>query len=360
MNSIREDARLLHEQVGPHLPEDCADDYDVDAIETLFDSYVNTYRVPRGAAFDSVRNHVLREAGVDTDSFWASVRDDDQGTADDPLPLAECIIDGAWVTVRAKIVELWEPHTDSIHQVGLIGDESGRMKFVAWSKSNPPVLEEGTTYTFKNVVVDEYDENYSLKINSRSEIVEHAGDSPEAVSTVGTKTTVYEGVFVAMQSQSGLIRRCTDPECTRVIQQRECSEHGPNEGEYDLRIKGVLDNGESVQECLFTAGMTEAVAGINLEEAMQMASDALEISVVERRLTEQLIGRRFTVEGPLLGRYLLVDDVSEAPGRVFSQGYQTAVEGLLSKYDYNGPGLTVENFEDLPQTYDVPVTAGRN
>jgi len=60
---------------GPHLPDDRAGDYDVDALEALFDSYVNTYRVPRTAAFDSIRNHVLNKAEVDTDAFWASPRD---------------------------------------------------------------------------------------------------------------------------------------------------------------------------------------------------------------------------------------------------------------------------------------------
>jgi replication factor A1 len=360
MNTLREDAQLLHEQVAPHLSDDQADEYDIDALETLFDSYVNTYRVPRSAAFDSVRNHVLKEAGVDTEALWASLRGGDQGTTEEPLPLAECTTDGAWVTVRAKIVELWDPREDSIHQVGLVGDESGRMKFVAWTKSKPPVLEEDTTYTFKDVVVDEYDGNYSLKINSRSEIIEHARDSPEAIGTVGTMTTAYEGVFVAIQSQSGLIKRCTDPECTRVIQQGECSEHGPNEGEFDLRIKGVLDDGESVQECLFTAGMTEVVTGIDLETAMEMASDSLNLTVVERRLTEMLIGRRFTVEGPLLGRYLLVDEATDSSNRAFAQGYHDAVDDLLSEYGYDGPGLTAENIEDLPQTYDAPVAAGGN
>ena len=95
MNTLREDAQLLHEQVAPHLSDDQADEYDVDALETLFDSYVNTYRVPRSAAFDSVRNHVLKEAGVDTEAFWASLRGGDQGTTEEPLPLAECTTDGA-------------------------------------------------------------------------------------------------------------------------------------------------------------------------------------------------------------------------------------------------------------------------
>jgi replication factor A1 len=102
------------------------------------------------------------------------------------------------------------------------------------------------------------------------------------------------------------------------------------------------------------------VTGIDLRAAMEMASDSLDLTVVERRLTEMLIGRRFTVEGPLLGRYLLVDEVTDSSNRAFAQGYHDAVDDLLSEYGYDGPGLTAENIEDLPQTYDAPVAAGGN
>jgi len=204
MSTLREDAQSLHEQLAPHLPEDCADEYDVDALEVLFDSYVNTYRVPRNQAFGSVRGRVLKEAGIDTDAFWAAQRDGEWGTTGDPLPLAECTTDNEWVTIRTKVVELWEPPHETVHQVGLIGDESGRLKFTAWAKSDPPDIEEDTTYTFKDVVVEEYEGSYSVKINSRNEIIEHTYDSEEAVTDVGTMTTTHDGFFVAIQGQSGL------------------------------------------------------------------------------------------------------------------------------------------------------------
>jgi len=353
MSTLREDAQSLYEQLAPHLPDDCADEYDVDALETLFDSYVNTYRVPRNQAFGSVRGRVLKEAGIDTDAFWAAQRDGERGTTDDPLPLAECTTDNEWVTIRAKVVELWEPKHESIHQVGLIGDESGRLKFTAWAKSDPPDIEEDTTYTFKDVVVEEYEGSYSVKINSRSEIIEHAHDSEEAVTDVGTMTTTHDGFFVAIQGQSGLIKRCSASDCTRVVTGGECSEHGAVDGEFDLRIKAVIDDGRTAQDCLFTRGVTEEVTGIDLEEAKKMAADTLDFTVVSDRFTDLLIGRRFTVESPLLGRYLLVEEVEETPERAFSDGYQEAVVELLAEHRYDGPGLTAASIEDLPRSYDA-------
>jgi replication factor A1 len=84
-----------------------------------------------------------------------------------------------------------------------------------------------------------------------------------------------------------------------------------------------------------------------------MAADTLDFTVVSDRFTDLLIGRRFTVEGPLLGRYLLVDEVGETPERAFSEGYQEAVVELLAEHNYDGPGLTAASIEDLPRSYDV-------
>jgi replication factor A1 len=358
MSSLREDAQSLHKQLAPYLPEDCADSYDVDALEALLDSYVNTYRVPRNQAFGSVRNHVLKEAGIDVDDFWGSQRGGDRGTIDDPLPLAECTTDNEWVTVRAQVVELWKPKDESIHQVGLIGDESGRLKFVSWAKSDPPDLEEGTTYTFENVVVEEYEGLYSVKINSRSKITEHASGSVEAITEVGTKTTTHEGFFVAIQDQSGLIKRCSASDCTRVLTSGTCAEHGSVEGEFDLRIKGVIDDGRTVRECLFTRDLAEKVTGVTLEDAKQMASDSLDFTVVSEHFHDLLIGRRFTVEGPLLGRYLLVEEVEETPESPFLEGYQEAVVNLLAEHNYDGPGLVADSIEDLPHPSDAQAIRG--
>jgi replication factor A1 len=85
-----------------------------------------------------------------------------------------------------------------------------------------------------------------------------------------------------------------------------------------------------------------------------MAAESLDFTVVLDRFNDLLIGRRFTVEGPLLGRYLLVDEVDETPERGFTAGYQEAVEGLLAEHNYNGPGMTAASIEDLPRSYDAP------
>lgn len=351
MSTLREQAESLHGQVESHLPEDSKEEYGVDELEAMLDEYVNEYLVPPEAAFESVRGNVLKEAGVDMSTFYATQNAGDSGSVDEPLSVADCDRDGAWVTVRARVVELWEPRNESIQQVGLLGDESGTIKFVAWKKSNPRHLSEGTTYTFENVAVEEYQGRFSVKINSRTEISEHTTDSDEAVSGVGPNSTSYQGVLVAIQNQSGLIRRCPASECTRVLTNGRCEEHGEVEGEYDLRIKAVLDDGRTVQHAVFDPGMTEAVSGINLQTAKETAAEELDIGIVEEQLKDLLIGRAFHVEGPVLGQNLVVNEVSETTKKAFPGGREKAIMQILTQFDYDGPGLEAASAEDLLHGY---------
>ena len=211
-----------------------------------------------------------------------------------------------WVDITAKVVDLWEPRSDSIAQVGLLGDEAGTIKFTKWAKSDLEALTEGQVYRLGNVVTDEYQGQYSVKLN-RTTTIEALDQDIE----VGDDTTDAEGALVDIQSGSGLIKRCPEDDCTRVLQNGRCSEHGEGEGEFDLRIKGVIDNGDTVQEVIFDRDATEQVADITLSQAQEMAMDALDTSVVADEIREVTLGRYYRVQGPELGRYLLVNEFEQ-------------------------------------------------
>jgi replication factor A1 len=219
--------------------------------------------------------------------------------------------DEQWIDVTVKLVELWEPRSDSISQVGLLGDESGTIKFVAFETSELPELDEGSVYRLENVVTDEYEGRFSVKLNRTTTITEldeelEVGDDGETV----------EGALVDVQSGSGLIKRCPTTDCTRVLQNGRCSEHGDVDGEFDLRIKGVLDDGSEVQEVIFDREATEALTGLDLETAKSMAMDALDTTVVADEMRADILGRYYRVTGPRLGRYLLVDSFERLDGPV--------------------------------------------
>ena len=60
---------------------------------------------------------------------------------------------------------------------------------------------------------------------------------------------------------------------------------------------------------IFNQEATEALTGIGLEEAQEMAKDALDTEVVVEEMAETVLGRYYRVTGPSLGRYVLADDV---------------------------------------------------
>jgi replication factor A1 len=292
MTNLHTQAEEIREQFSDHQ------DLDVDDIEERLETLVEEYKVPAEEARRSVVNHYAEEADIERDELG-------QGGN---VAVEAADIDEAeqWVDLTGKVVELWEPRSDSVAQVGLLGDESGRIKFTKWAKSDLPELTEGEVYRLGNVVTDEYEGRYSVKLN-RTTTIERVEEDIE----VGDDETEVEGALVDIQSGSGLIKRCPEEDCTRVLQNGRCSEHGEVEGEFDLRIKGVLDDGEDVHEVLSDKEGTENLTGITLETAKEMAMDALDTSVVAEEMRETVLGRYYRITGPTFNRYVLADDVEE-------------------------------------------------
>ena len=296
MSELRQEAEAIAEQFSDQL------DVDPDDAEERLTTLVDEYRVPLDEASRSVTNSYLEDAGMERDELG-------RGGSEEVL-VNDIDEDEQWVDLRVKLVDLWEPRSDSISQVGLLGDESGTIKFVAFETSDLPELTEGQSYELSNVVTDEYEGSYSVKLNRTTGITE----VDEAIE-VGDNADTVEGALVDIQSGSGLIKRCPEDDCTRVLQNGRCSEHGQVEGEFDLRIKGVLDDGETVTEVIFDREATEELTGMSLEEAKDMAMDALDTTVVAEEMGEDVLGRYYRVTGPTFGRYVLVDEM-EDPGTV--------------------------------------------
>ncbi|MBP1987963.1 replication factor A [Halolamina salifodinae] len=289
MSELETHAAEIAEQFSDHLDVSESD------VEERLRTLVDEYRVPLEEARRSVVSQYLEEADLERDEL---------GSGDSELTLLGDIdADEEWIDLRVKVADLWEPGHESIAQVGLLGDESGTMKFVAFDTSDLPELAEGQSYALSNVVTDEYEGSYSVKLNKTTTITE----LDEEIE-VGDDAVSVEGALVDVQSGSGLIKRCPEDDCTRVLQNGRCSEHGQVDGEFDLRIKAVLDDGQDVHEVIFDKETTEELTGIDLEEAKQMATDALDTTVVVEEMQGDLLGHYFEVSGPVFGRYVLVDD----------------------------------------------------
>jgi len=213
---------------------------------------------------------------------------------------------GLWVNLKAKVVQLWDPNSETISQSGLVGDETGSLKFVKWAKAELPELSEGKSYSLQNVVTDEYQGRFSVKLNRTSQIVELESDIE-----VGSQSVDFAGAMVDIQKGSGLIKRC--PICRRSLTKGICREHEKQDGTYDLRIKAALDDGRRVHDIIINRETTERLVGLTLEEAKKMAMDTLDHEVVRSMIEERLLGRYYIVTGPRVDRYILVETINEAP-----------------------------------------------
>ena len=213
---------------------------------------------------------------------------------------------GLWVDLKVKVAQLWETNSDAISQSGLVGDETGSIKFVKWAKADLSNMEEGKSYLLRNLVTDEFQGRFSVKLNRTSQI-----EPLDVDVEIGSQAAEFSGALVDVQKGSGLIKRC--PVCKRSLAKGVCSEHGKVEGTYDLRIKGVLDDGRRVQDVLINRETTERLVGLTLDEAKQMAMEALDHEVVHSLIESKLMGRYFSITGPRVDRYLLVETINDVP-----------------------------------------------
>ena len=324
MSEVATTAASIVEQFDGHV------DLEQEAVERDLEEYTNK-KVPLEEAERSVRNDLQDEHDIS----WAALNGEESPTEDnapntefDPTNIENISEEGEWHDLSADVIELWDPSHPDMAQVGLLGDNTDIIKFVVWEVDGTvPVdrLEEGASYEISSVVTDEYDGRYSVKLNSSTTVTEVDGD------------VTVDGVLVDIKSGSGLIKRCPDDDCTRVLQDGRCPIHGAGEGTFDMRIKAVVDDGAVARNVVFDQEMTEDLTGIDLGEAKDMAMDALDTSVVADEMRDQLLGQYFQIGGPELGDNILADDVAELDG---ADGGR--VQNLRDRLDPDSPAAAAD------------------
>lgn len=276
---------------------------DRDDIEERMTTLHVDYDVPIHEARRNALGHYADEHDTEIEGFGGS--SGGGGTQD--VNLGELNTTDQWVAFTAKVTDVGTIDAESVHQTGDVADETGVVDFTSWADSDPPTLEEGQVYRFESAVTDRYQGNMQVQINSSTEIT----PVEEDIDAAEREFDEIYGAIVDVQSGSGLIKRCPEDGCTRVIQNGRCSEHGQQEGEFDLRIKAVLDNGREVQDVLFNAEETTELTGIDLEEAKEMAQKELSTEVVGEEITDQIVGWYYAISGPQVGRYVLARNFRE-------------------------------------------------
>lgn len=290
MKDIAQEINSKFLELGVEIP--------LEDIEERLDKMINKFKVPKEEARRSVVNYFLKEHNIPRNDFYT-------GQSESPQKMVSDLnSDGKWANVKAKVVQLWENTHESISQVGLVGDETGTIKFTKWERAELPDVEEGKSYLFKNIVVNEWNGKFQINLNKTSSI-----ESIDEDLEVGSSTATFTGAMVDIQSGSGLIKRC--PECNRALTKGACMEHGKVDGIYDLRIKAVMDDGTTTQDAIIKRDISEDITDMTLESAIAMAADALDQGVVLEQMKKALVGKYYTISGSRIERYLLVDSIKD-------------------------------------------------
>jgi replication factor A1 len=214
-------------------------------------------------------------------------------------------------TVEARVMEVEERTIDGRDGEteilsGVLADETARLPFTDWEPHE--ALAAGRSVRLEDVYVREFRGVPSVNVSEFTTVsaldreVSVADDAPrlridEAIETGGLFDVELVGNVIEVRDGSGLIERC--PECGRVIQNGQCRAHGDVEGEDDLRVKAILDDGTGTVTAVLGTDLTGEVYGGDIEDAKAAARDAMDKEVVADEIRERVVGREFRVRGTL-------------------------------------------------------------
>ncbi|MDR0767214.1 MAG: replication protein A [Methanosarcinales archaeon] len=219
--------------------------------------------------------------------------------------VAELQQGGIWTDLKANVVQIFEQTHETISFAGILGDETGTMRFTVWKTSEIEEMEAGKTYLFKNAITKEWNGMVSVEIN-------RIGKIEETDEKIIAKPSVFEvcGCAVDIQAGSGLIRRC--PQCNKVMSKGMCGEHGKVKGKYDLRIKAVFDDGSKAHETIVNCELTQKLLNLTLEDAVMTATETLDPECINDIIKTEFIGKYFNVRGAKTDRYVIAESIERA------------------------------------------------
>lgn len=254
---------------------------------------------------------------------------------------------GVAVVARIIDVEKREVEVEGLRKnvlSGMLADKTGKVNFTCWAdldlKTGDLVrIENGYIKAWRGIPQFTFDDRShleklpekdfpsleELKANSRIFI----GDLQERGGAVGAEVN---GVIIDIRAGSGLVFRC--PQCNRVVQKGACSLHGKVDGQPDLRIKAVIDDGTGGLTAIINRPLTEKLLGKTLDEAKEAASKAMTPDVIFDELREKLLIESVRATGRVtsddFGLMLLVDGIEPYTSDVEAEAraYLGELEGV--------------------------------
>jgi len=209
--------------------------------------------------------------------------------------------------VEAKPSELTVNGVEKEVVHGTIADTSGVMDYTCWG---PVDLEEGACYR----ITGGYARNFRgvLKMNfDAGSLIRRMGDDllppveeltrprPSRIIDLMTPgpggAVEVRGTVVDVRAGSGFILRC--PECGRRSVKGRCVVHGKVDGEPDLSLRALFDDGSGSAMIKGDRWIVESIIGRGLDEIREEILSSMDLEEVEETLRSILIGHPWTIKG---------------------------------------------------------------
>jgi replication factor A1 len=235
------------------------------------------------------------------------------------------------VTITAKVIsvegrKLETPNGPKQVFSGIMADATGKVQFSAWHdfglKSGDTIIIRGAyVRTWRGIPQLNFSERAGVERTKTSFGSDQELSRPrprsigELESIGGAVDVLVRGVVVDIKKGSGLIFRC--PQCKRLVQKGLCRIHGKVDGQPDLRIKAVVDDGMAALTAVLNKDITEMLVGITLAESLREAKEAMNPEVVEEKVKDRMLGKPIEVRGNVTSdEYGLMMIVTEAELKV--------------------------------------------
>jgi len=225
---------------------------------------------------------------------------------------------------------------------GVLADDSGKVQFSAWKDFG---LAEGDVLRIEGGYVKSWRGIPQLSFDERATVAKLAADAlPPAAALAqsprmwiedlaergGGVDVTIRGILIDIKDGSGLVYRC--PECRRVLRKNVCRIHGEVQGNADLRVKGVVDDGSGAITAVLGRELTELLLEKTVEECIAQAKEAMDQEVVRDELADLLIAQPVEVRGNVTsddyGLMMIVDTA-----RVLKVDVQEEARAMLEELE---------------------------
>jgi len=228
---------------------------------------------------------------------------------------------------------------------GVLADDSGKVQFSAWKDFS---LAAGDGLRIEGGYVKSWRGIPQLSFDERSTVTKLAAEALPSADALGSSARVWiedlaerggavdatvRGILIDIKDGSGLVYRC--PECRRVLRKNTCRIHGEVQGNADLRVKGVVDDGSGALTAVFGRELTELLLEKTIEEAIAQAKEAMDQEVVRDELADLLIAQPIEVRGNVTsddyGLMMMVDSA-----RILKVDVQEEARAMLEELGGSG------------------------